>query len=79
MTDAPSIGIPLSAQRILVEAFEPWTLRALASLMEAERPANKARRQLDSEAVEEFVQMMVEGRKPTLGWWRRHRPEVVTS
>jgi excisionase family DNA binding protein len=72
VNDAPSVEVPLSAQRLLVELFEPETLRHLASLLESERPANKARRRLSAEDVEEFARMIGEGRTPTIGWWRRH-------
>jgi hypothetical protein len=31
-----------------------------------------ARRKLDSASVEELAEMLTSGRKPTIGWWRRH-------
>lgn len=51
----------------LVEQLGPRGLRELASLLEA----RSIRSPLAPEAVDELVQMVAAGEKPTVGWWRR--------
>ena len=65
------VRLSLSLRRLLAEQFGPDTLRHLACLMERERPPRVARRRLSEASVEELAEMIVEGRTPTIGWWRR--------
>jgi hypothetical protein len=62
----------LDIRRLFIDQFTPGDLRHLASLMESETPARKARRNLSPEAAEELASILVSGGKPTIGWWRRH-------
>ena len=68
----PPVRLSLSLRRLLVSQFGASDLRHLASLMEAESPGLVARSRLDDASVEELAEMLTSGRKPTLGWWRRH-------
>ena len=68
--------LPLSARRLLIQMFEPNTLRELASLMEAGQPGLRARRDLRRESIDELATMLADGRTPTIGWWWRHTGEA---
>lgn len=67
-----ALELPLSARRLLVGLFEPEALRELAALMESERPGVRERRSLSEASVDELAEMLPAGKKPTIGWWRRH-------
>jgi hypothetical protein len=66
------IPLSLSLRRLIAEQFTPDTLRQLASLMEAQKPGTAARRRLSEASIDELAEMLTTGRKPTVGWWRRH-------
>ncbi len=65
------VKLSLSVRRMLVEQFDADSLRHLASLMEQDRPSRARRRRLSEAGVEELAEMIVAGRVPTMGWWRR--------
>jgi hypothetical protein len=50
----------------------PAVLRELAALIEARDPARQARQSLSPESLEELADMLLEHKRPTLRWWRRH-------
>jgi hypothetical protein len=77
-TAAPPVEPPLGLKRVVMEQFTPEALRHLASLKEAERPRLIARRNLSPASVEELAAMLAAGRRPTIGWWMRHRTEDLT-
>jgi hypothetical protein len=52
--------------------FTSAQLRHLAALKDADSPGMRARRNLDEASVEELAEMLVAGKTPTIGWWRRH-------
>jgi hypothetical protein len=56
----------------VVPVSDPRTLRELAAAIEARDPSRQARAGLSPEALEELAAMVVAGRHPTIGWWRRH-------
>ena len=64
--------LTLQTRRLLAEQFTPDTLRQLASLMEGDTPARKARRSLSDESIDQLATMLVNGHRPTIGWWKRH-------
>jgi hypothetical protein len=65
--------LSLSLRRLLVSQFSASDLRHLASLMEAERPGMVARRNLSNASLEDLAEMLTNSRKPTYGWWCRHK------
>ena len=67
------VRLSLSLRRLLVSQFSPDALRTLAALMEANAPGMDARRDLSNASLEELAQMLTAGRKPTYGWWCRHK------
>jgi len=69
--DAP-VRLSVSLRRLLVSQFSASDLRHLASLMAANSPGMVARVRLDDASVEELADMLTSGRKPTIGFWRRH-------
>jgi len=48
------------------------TLRHLAAALEDRDPELQARRRLGREGAEELADMLIAGRVPTVGWWKRH-------
>jgi hypothetical protein len=50
-------------------------LRELAALIEAREPdrggSAQARRRLSPEALNELADMLIAGKRPTIGWWKR--------
>ena len=67
-----AVNLPLSLKRLLIDTFSAADLRHLAYLKEASSPQLTARQRLDEAGVDELAEMLVAGRRPTLGWWRRH-------
>ena len=65
------VRLSIALKRLLIASFAPETLRHLAYLME--RDGLRARRQLSQASIEELAEMIVNGRKPTLGWWTRNK------
>jgi hypothetical protein len=59
-----------------VPSTSPEILRELAALLEDRQPnragSRRARRSLSPEALEELADMLAAGKRPTVGWWRRH-------
>jgi len=67
----PADVLPANLRRVFAEQFSPDTLRHLAAAMNAEAPELVARRRLTEEGVERLAQLMEEGRRPTIGFYRR--------
>ncbi len=61
-----------TACRVLLDHFTAAELRELASFKDSQTPGMVARRRLTDEALDELAEMLAAGRKPTIGWWRRH-------
>jgi hypothetical protein len=59
-------------RQVFAELFTPSTLRHVAAAMEARDPRLVARRRLSEASLCELADMILEGRTPTIGWWRRH-------
>jgi hypothetical protein len=70
--DAPE-PISDSLRALLISQFTANQLRHLAALMDLESPGLRARRDLEEASVIELAEMIVAGRIPTVGWWRRHQ------
>ena len=66
------VSLSNSLKATIAATFTPTQLRHLAALLEADAPGLRARRSLDEAGVEELAQMIVDGRTPTAGFWRRH-------
>ena len=66
------VRLSLSLRRLLVSQFTASDLRHLASLMEAESPGMIARSRLSDASVDQLADLLVSGRKPTIGFWTRH-------
>jgi hypothetical protein len=56
-----------------VTSLSATTLRELAAAKEWHTPTAKARRDLSLESVDELALMLMAGKYPTVGWWRRQR------
>ncbi len=69
--DAPPERMSVHLRRLLATQFTPDELRHLAAIMDAQRPGATARRRLSEASVEELAAMIVAGKRPTVGWWRR--------
>lgn len=63
-------------RNLLLTNFTPEQLRAMASRLEDQTPDRRRRRRwrqmLEDADFEELADMLVSGRTPTIGWWRRH-------
>ena len=70
-TSAP-IRLSVSLKRLLISQFTPEALRHLASVMENESPGMVARRRLNETSVNALADILVTGKKPTVGWWLRN-------
>ena len=70
----PPLRLNESLKVALVTLFTPDQLRHLAALKDADSPGMRARRHLDEASVDELADMLVAGKTPTIGWWRRHSP-----
>jgi hypothetical protein len=66
------VRLSMNLRRLLVEQFDAGTLRHLAGQMDLDNPTLIMRRRLDDASLDELAAMIVAGRKPTIGWWRRH-------
>jgi hypothetical protein len=60
-----------------VTDLDPQTLRDLAAALEWNSPRLTARRSLSPESIEVLAKMILEGKKPTVGWWRRNSEHVT--
>ncbi len=69
----PPVRLSLSLRQLLVSQFSPGDLRHLASLMDAEDPGHIARARLSDASCDELAELLTSGRRPTIGFWRRHR------
>jgi hypothetical protein len=56
----------------LLRDLGPTALREIASVMEATSPASVGRSRLTDEGRADLADMLLSGRKPTIGWWERH-------
>ncbi len=54
-----------------LNGLTPEELRHLAAAKEARSPETRARKGLAPEAIDELATMLLSGRRPSLGWWRR--------
>jgi hypothetical protein len=70
------VTIPDALRVLLASQFTSDQLRHLAALMELDSPGLRARQDLDEASVVELAAMVVAGKIPTVGWWRRQRPTV---
>ena len=61
-----------SVKVLLADSLTADQLYHLAAVKRALEPAHLARQQLDADALEELATMALEGRRATVGWWRRH-------
>jgi hypothetical protein len=66
------VRLSRSLRRLLISQFTASDLRHLAALMEAESPGMVARQSLSDASIDELAEMLTDGRKPTIGFWRRH-------
>ena len=56
----------------MLRELDPKALRDLAALIDAQSPEMRARARLTDEGRSELFDMLLLGRRPTIGWWRRH-------
>ncbi len=54
-----------------VTDLSPRFLRELAAAIEARQPDAVAIRMLSRERLDQLADMLISGKKPTIGWWRR--------
>lgn len=64
----PHVSQTLAA--VLIDALDGETLRHLAAAREWQDAARRPR--LTRDGTEELAAMLVDGRRATIGWWRRH-------
>jgi hypothetical protein len=67
-----------------LDSLPASTLRHLAALREGRERTRDKSRYIDYQAMaEELAMMLCEGKRPTLGWYRRHlrppRPDTTTA
>lgn len=72
-----SVRLSLAVKRLLIEQFEGPTLRILADLMDDEDPKLLARRRLTDEGVEKLADILIAGKRPTIGLFRKYRRQDV--
>lgn len=65
---------PENLSPVMLLGLTPAELRHLAAALEARDPELVARQQLTSQDVEELGDMLIAGRRPTIGWWKRRLP-----
>lgn len=56
-----------------VTSLSPKSLRDLAAALDWHSPQMVARRDLSPESIDELALMLLAYKKPTVGWWQRHR------
>jgi hypothetical protein len=56
----------------VLEHLSPETLRDLAGAITARRPSTIARRRLTPEGVDKLADMLIAGKKPTIGFFGRN-------
>lgn len=66
-------GLPSTSPEVLRDLA--GVLRARADAVEAADPRRRAVARLSPESLDELADMVLLGRRPTLGWWRRHLPK----
>jgi hypothetical protein len=54
-------------------SMSPAVLRELAAIIEAREPRRRAIAALSPEKLEELADMLIAGKRPTVGWWQRAR------
>jgi hypothetical protein len=67
-----AIDVSDSLRLLIADSFTTDELRQLAAVRDARSPRGIARRSLDEASREELADMIVSGKRPTVGWWRRH-------
>jgi len=60
-----------------IDAIGGEGLRQIAAALEMASPEGRARAALPPEAVAELAEMVVAGKRPTIGWWKRHSAGVI--
>ena len=63
----------------MLRELDPAMLRELASLVEQQSPEMRARQRLDEEGREALFQMLLLGKRPTVGWWRRQHERIESA
>ena len=63
-------------RELLLELFSADQLQHLAAIKRAREPYLVARRRLSEASVEELAEMIVAGKRPTCGWWRRQTEQA---
>jgi hypothetical protein len=59
-----------------LDRLSPSVLRHLAA---AKERASRPRYDSNEAMAEELAAMLIDGRRPTVGWYRRHRSSATTS
>lgn len=55
-----------------VTSLSPTALRELAAAIEATDTSGQAQRDLSPEAASDLADLLIAGKRPTVGWWQRH-------
>lgn len=59
-------------REVMLDQFDASQLRELAALSDSRSARAMARLSLSRASAEELADMIVSGRKATVGWWRRN-------
>jgi hypothetical protein len=70
-THGNCIHISAHMMELLLELFTADQLQHLATIKRQRAPYLVARRRLNGASAEELVEMIVAGKRPTVGWWSR--------
>jgi hypothetical protein len=66
----PGYSAEETTARIL-PSTSPQVLRELAALIEEREPSRRARQSLSPDKLDELADMLLRGKRPTIGWWQR--------
>ncbi len=61
-----------SLRAVLVDSLTVEQLRHLVAIAEARQANGRREARLSQAGAVELADMLVAGRRPTIGWWRRH-------
>jgi hypothetical protein len=59
--------------------LDPRHLRDLVAAVEGQSPESRARRRLDEEGREALFDMLLSGKRPSVGWWARQFKRIGNS
>lgn len=71
--------MPPQTQTDTIAELPAAVLHHLAALAETREHDNSPWARLDGAAIDELVELAIEGRRPGYSWWRQHLPRPATD